>query len=376
MKKYLFILSVATLGFAACSNDDVVAENNALGQQPKEIAFAPLNQPTTRAAVQGTTFPTTNTMEVRAYQTQPSTAEFFSKTTYKYQYAGGSSTGAGTTWGGDPARYWPLSPAKLNFFAVSGAGVDADDITIANELASAEVKYKTTGNTSTNTYSATTQSDIMYAFGRGYVEQSGNALHFNSSTTTDQPVNMVFKHALALINFQIKAGNDASTAIKIKKIELNGARYTGTLAITNTNAATEAGAWSAKVDWTPDAVVDNVVVPSIGNTSDPVALTTSYVPVNSATSYPASLMIIPSTQTAETTNYGFTTFTITYTLDNKEYTYTYAPAGYTGETPNLTVVQAGFKYTYQIAMNLHEILINPSVEAWNEQNSADNVVIP
>lgn len=351
MKK-LFLFSVVALALGACSNDDVVTENTK-ANQPKEISFAPLNQKATRAAVQGTTFPTTNTMEVKAYQTQPTATGYFDKTTF--------SKGE-TYWGG--SKYWPLSAAKLNFFAVSGADVTASHITIADALASASVAY-----TTDNSYSATTQSDIMYAFGRGAVTQSGNGLSFPNK------VDMTFYHALALINFQIKAGNGASTAIKIKKIELNGARYTGTLAITNTNAATEADTWSAKVDWTPDAVQNNVVVPSIGNTTTPVALTESYVPENTSTSYPASLMIIPSTQTATTTDYGFTTFTITYTLDNKEYTYTYAPAGYTASTPNLTVVQAGYKYTYQIAMTLHEILINPSVEAWSEQNSADNVAI-
>lgn len=355
MKK-LFLFSVAVLAFCACSSDETVSENNVANQQPKQISFAPLNKVNTRAAVQGTTFPTTNTMEVKAYQTQPSATGYFDKATFSKKE---------TYWGATPAKYWPLSAAKLNFFAVSGAGVTDSHITIADLLGSASVAY-----TSDNAYDATTQSDIMYAFGRGEVTQSGNTLTFPNK------VDMTFYHALALINFQIKAGNNASTAIKIKKIELNGARYTGTLAITNANAATEAGAWSAKVDWTPNDVVNNVVVPSIGNTTTPVDLTESYVPENTTTSYPASLMIIPSTQTATTTDYGFTTFTITYTLDNKEYTYTYAPAGYSGEIPNLTVVQAGYKYTYQIAMTLHEILINPSVEAWSEQNPANNVVIP
>ena len=371
MKKILFLASLAAVAMTSCtseSNEYVGGNDNT----PKEIAFMPINQKATRAAVQGTTFPTANTMEVKAYQTQPSAVGYFDKTTYKYQYAAGASTGSGTTWGGDPARYWPLSPAKLNFFAVSCAGVDAADITIANALASAEVKYKTTGNTSANTYSETTQSDIMYAFNRAAVTESSHALVFPAS------VGMEFKHALALINFQIKAGNDASKAIKIKKIELNGARYTGTLAITNTNAATVADTWSAIVDWTPDAVVDNVVVPNIGNTETPVALTTSFVPTNAdpaTASDWASLMIIPTQQKAASPiSYGFTTIKITYVLDNKEYTYEYAPAGWTDDdsnaatpdVPNYTYVTAGTKYTYQITMTLHEILILPTVDAWDD----------
>jgi len=353
MKK-LLLFSVAALAFCACSNDAVVSENKPT-YEPKEMSFAPLNKVNTRAAVQGTAFPD-QSMEVKAYQTQPSATGYFDKTTFAKK---------GSYWGATPAKYWPLSPAKLNFFAVSGAGVTDSHITIADLLASASVAY-----TSANSYGPTTQSDIMYAFGRDAVTKNGNALTFPTK------VDMVFKHALALINFQIKAGNDASTAIKIKKIELNGARYTGTLAITNTNAATESDTWSAKVDWTPDAVQNNVVVPNIGNTDTPVALTTSYVPENTTSSYPASLMIIPKQQKSESPeNYGFTTFTITYTLDNKDYTYVYAPAGYTESTPNLTVVQAGYKYTYQITMTVHEILINPSVQNWADGGST-NINLP
>ena len=209
----------------------------------------------------------------------------------------------------------------------------------------------------------------MYGFNRGSVTQSGNTLTFPSE------VGMTFNHALALINFQIKASDAASTAIKIYKIELNGARYTGDLTITNTNAATESSTWTAKVDWTPNDVVDNVQVPNIGNTTDPVALTTSYVPTNTNTETAsdwASLMIIPSTQTATTTDYGFTTFTIYYKLNGNDYTYTYAPT-LSGSAPALTAVQAGYKYTYQITMTLHEILINPIVTAWTEQNTTNNV---
>ena len=365
MKKYLFLASVAALSFTACTNETEEFTGTGSASQQQQIAVFPVNQNVTKAAVQGTTFPTTNTMEVKAYQTQPSATGYFDKTTYTYQFLGGASdpTNNPNYWGGNPARYWPLSPAKLNFFAVSGAGVTASHITIADALASANVAY-----TSTNTYSATTQSDIMYAFNRAAVTKTGNTLTF------PEKVDMEFHHALALINFQIKAKDNPSKAIQIYKIELNGARYTGSLAITNTNAATESDVWSATVDWTPDAVVNNVKVPSIGDETTPVALTTDFVPVNSATSYPASLMIIPSTQTPTVTQYGFTTFKIFYKFDGKDYNIEYAPAGWTGETPNVTNVEVGKKYTYQITMQLHEILVNPTVDDWDDATGSPSDV--
>jgi hypothetical protein len=278
----------------------------------------------------------------------------------------------GSVWtGGASPQYWPLSAATLNFFAISGAGLTNSHITIANDLATASVAY-----TSANSYydpsnaSATasnSQIDIMYAFNRGSVTQAEGS----NTLTFPGDISMVFKHALALVNFQIKAGDDASKAIAIKKIELNGARYTGTLAFTNTNASSLADAFSTVLDWTPDAVVNNVVVPNIGNTTTPVALTRDFVPVEDATAASegtarAALMIVPKQQKASSPeDYGFTTFTITYTFNGKEYTYTYAPGGYTSTTPNLTVVEAGKMYTYQITMTLHEITIAPSVTMWD-----------
>lgn len=364
MKKYFFLISVAALAMTACTNE---SDEYVGSQEAKEIAFTPFNQTATRAAVQGTTFPTTNTMEVKAYQTQPTTAEYFPKTTFSRE----EITMGVYKWRGSTKRYWPLSAAKINFFAVSGAGVDARDITIANALASATIEYDATAsnNPSNTAYSATTQSDIMYAFGRDNVTQDGSGLHFPDD------VDMEFHHALALINFQIKAGDEASQAIQIYKIELNGARYTGDLTITNTNAATESDTWSAKVDWTPNDVVNNVIVPNIGNTTTPIALTTSYVPDNSDTEDPAdwaSLMIIPTQQKdASPVSYGFTTFKIYYKYDNKDYDITYAPSGYSSyPTPTPTYVDAGKKYTYKITMTLHEILVEPTVDDWDNASGS------
>lgn len=352
MKKYLFLVSVAALTMTSCSDQSTEFVGDKVAQQAREITFAPLAQPTTRAAIQSSVFPTGNTMEIAAYQSAPAPASnYFTKMTFAKD---------GDVWtGGADAKYWPLSAATLNFFAISGNGVTASHITIADNLSTASVAY-----TSANSYDQESQSDIMYAFNRGSVSQNGNTLSFPGN------ISMNFKHALALVNFQVKAGDEASTAIAIKKIELNGARYTGSLAFTNTNASDPTAGFSTVLDWTPDAVVNNVVVPNVGNPSSPVALTTSFVPVENASTSSegtprAALMIIPKQQKAESpVNYGFTTFKITYTFNSKEYTYEYAPGGYTSETPNLTVVEAGKMYTYQITMTLHEITVAPTVTQW------------
>lgn len=339
MKKILFLASLAAVAMTSCtseSNEYVGGNDNT----PKEIAFMPVNQKATRAAVQGTGFPN-QSMEVVAYQTDPSAETYFTKTTF----AQDGSTGI---WKG--SKYWPLSAAKLNFFAVSGASVNAADITIDNALLKtdvADVKYTKVG--ATGTYTNATQSDIMYAFGRGYVEQSGNALHFNSGTTTDAPVNMVFKHTMSLIKFQVKAANATSCAIQINSIKLNGASYTGALKLTADDAITaNTGDPTITVTWTPDATENNVTVPNINN----YTLTQTYAPADGgAEGTWASLIVVPNATK------GFDSFTVNYTFDGHTYDYTYTPSP-------VVPVAAGNVYTYQLNFQLHEITISPSVTAW------------
>lgn len=332
MKK-LFLFSVAALAFAACSNDEVVSENTTTNQQ-KEISFAPLAKPGTRGQYSIITevFPTNNTMEVKAYQTVPSAAAYFDKCTF---------TNDATTWKGN--QFWPLSAAKLNFFAVSGFGLTASHITIADALASATVAY-----TTANSYGAATQSDIMYAFGRGQVTKDGNTLTFNSNA----PVDMVFKHALALVDFEVKGATSTETsAITVNSITLKGATYNGTLTLTNTNANTESDAVTTEVSWAAGDAVPSFAVPGI---SSGTAITDTYKRIGNG------LMVIPGT--------GFTSFVVNYSLNGNNYEYEYTPS------PAISSTVAANKYTYQIKFKLHEIEISPIVTTWTNTNNEITIV--
>ena len=346
MKKTLFVVAVAAIAMTACTNE----KNEYVGDDsPKEIAFKPLSQKPTRAAVQGTTFPN-QSMEVVAYQSAPTTGNYFSKTTF-------SQDGTTGKWKG--SKYWPLSAATLNFFAISGSGVNAADITIDNALASASVDYRASG--AQGSYTSATQSDIMWSFARGSVTQTAN-----SNNLVFNDVSMTFQHALALINFQIKG----STGITVTSITLDNAHYTGSLAIANSGAGllTPSGDVNTALTWTADAVVDHVTVPHISNH----ALTNSFYPDGTTDGQKdwAALMIIPGA------SYGFDSFTINYTYNNNSYSYTYAPTrnGSTGAIET-TLVTADTKYTYQITMTLNEIIIAPTVDNWTTP-AATSVAIP
>ncbi len=322
MKKYLFLISVAAVTMTACTSE---TEEYVGSEQSREISFSPIAQKATRAAVIGTTFPTANTMEVAAYQSAPSGANYFSKTTF-------SNVANTNTWSGN--KYWPVGVSKLNFFAVSAAGVDASDITIADNLSTATVSYKTTGNTSSTAYSNTSQSDIMYAFARGSVTTSGSNFVYNN-------VSMGYAHALSLISFTVKATN--TTGITVNYIKLNGASYTGSLALANTGATASSGDVTTTLTWTADAAVSNVTVPNISGN-----LTTSAVPSDGS----ACLMIIPKSS-------AFTNFVINYTMSGNTYNYTYQPSG-------SVTAEAGKKYTYNIEFSSNAIIIAPTVAAWTE----------
>ncbi len=337
MKKYLFLVSVAAVALTACTNE---SEEYVGSNQAREISFSPIAQKHTRAAVLDGTFPTSNTMEVAAYQSAPTSGtpatgkNYFTKTTF-------SNVSSSTNWSG--SKYWPTGVATLNFFAVSGSGVNASDITIDNELTSASVAY-----TTEKSYSNTTQSDIMYAFGRGSVTKSGSSFVYNSGV----PVAMQFKHALSLISFTVKAKDAASTAITINSIKLKGACYTGTLTLTN-DAPVKAstGDVTTTVAWSADAAVAEVTVPNITGT-----LTTTAAP----SAGNACLMIIPNSS-------AFTSFVINYSLNGVAYDYEYTPS-------SAVTAAAGTKYTYNIEFGSNEILIAPTISTWTSGTVGDITV--
>lgn len=335
MKKNLFLIAVAALALGACSSDETVDQNNKT--QQKEIAFQALSTPNTRAAVDGTDFPTTLDMKVAAYQVEAtggSAGAYFDATPFKYQYVGGSASGAGSYWGGDPAKYWPLTAAYINFLAIANANANnTTGVTWGTDKAD-QVEIVMGDN-------STDQRDLMYARGNGAVTQDGNNLTFPDK------VDMVFKHAQAWIDFKVKANSTTETAITINSITLNGAKYNGTYTVTHTNydqknSQSVAGAWSAL-----PATGADVAVPGWNAT----ALTTSFATVGNG------LMIVP-----DDANTGdFTSFTINYTYDNKTYTYTY--------TPSTTQVEQAKHYIYEITFKLHEIFINPTVTDWADQSA-------
>lgn len=327
MKKNLFFISVAALALGACTNDNVVEENNSVNQ-PKEIAFQAITTPSTRAAVDGTAFPTTSAIEVAAYDATAG-ANYFAPATF--------SNVTSTTWTG--AKYWPFTPATINFLAY--AELEGSASWNGTNPASAV--------TLTMTDNSSAQKDLMYACGTGTVTQTGNVLGYPTS------VPMQFKHAQAWVKFTVKAGDDASaSAITVNSITLNSVSCQGTYTVTHTNWNQTKAA--RDVDPTLNGSVSGTwgaYSTSAGNV--PVVKDAGYSTFSTSEQNFGSLMVVP--------DQGMASFTINYSLGGNTYNYEYTPA-----SPDLAQAT---KYIYNITLTVHEIVVEPTVANWSAGGSTD-----
>ena len=330
MKKHLFLFAAAAVALASCSSDDTIAENSSVSNQQQEIALFALNQKATRAAILDGTFPEVP-IQVAAYDAQNS-VNFFNAATFTKNMHNTSGW-----WGCETAKYWPLSPATINFLGY--ANLTAGSATWATPDNAAGVTLAMADN-------STTQNDLMYAVGQGKVTQTGNAL------VIPDKVDMVFKHAQALLTFNVKA--NAASTITLKKITLNNAIFSGSLALTtDCKTATAAEPTVTAATWTPGSP-----------TATFDAFSGEYAVTTSSTKK-ADIMVVPHPSAV-----SFDSFTLTYRIAgvDKDLTYTFTPVD-----RNLAKAT---KYVYDINFTLHEIFINASVTPWTDTTPVNYVDVP
>ena len=361
MKKILFLASLAAVAMTSCTSEsnEYVGNDNT----PKEIAFMPLAQKATRANAfspfSETAFPDNYTMEVSANLNGGGV--YFSDVLF--------SKGEGTTWKG--GQYWPLSACTLNFLAVTNWTTTPTSVVSTAFTDGAKQATVTLGNnqpTDLTAPSAQTgaQHDLMYAVGRGIVSQSTVISYTGNEAGNAAPVDMIFKHALAWVNFTVKT-NASYTGFKLRYIKLLDAYYGGTYTLDNTTnynyaydgstynsrtATAITGTWSS-----PTNQGASIAVP--GWTGASTDLTTTPVPVGNG------LVVVPTNGITPAEN-SFTGFEIGYSFNGQNFTYTYS---------NNVVLEQAKKYTYAINFTLTEIEINPSVTNW-ESVSATGVNVP
>ena len=318
MKKFFFLTAAATMLFAACQKTEVV-----YNEGPQEIAMFAVNNLATKDPVTSTTFPTNDDMQVVAYLADGGTAgDYFGATVFGK---------TGTNWVG--GKYWPITGATINFLAVSQPEGAAPVTTTFPETPYASKAVVTLNDNSTEQY------DLMYAFGQGKKVEG----------ETPAAVDMVFKHALSLIAFKVKAAEGAT--ITVKSITLDKANYSGKLTLTNssynaTGAVATANVSPAWSDWS--SLVENKSVFSGSQNC-----------TNSAVACGTETLVVPNNETLMNT----AGFTVTYSIDNS------SPVVYSAKFGSPDKWEAGKKYTYEISFGAADpIEIAPSVDLYVTEN--------
>ena len=108
MKK-LVLAALAIGAMAACTKSNVQLE------QPGEIAFQPVAQKATKAAVDGAVYPVDESFKVWAWwdDVAPSANPIYANYTAKYIDAGNFIARDNFNWGGETPYYWPTSGSSI-----------------------------------------------------------------------------------------------------------------------------------------------------------------------------------------------------------------------------------------------------------------------
>lgn len=351
MKRLLSFAAAATVLFAACQKTEVVYDN----PDPQEIALFAVNKVATKAPVSGATFSTGDNMQVAAYLVDGAEAagNFFKQTEFRNTSAG--------IWSGHPARYWPITTSTINFLAVTDTGGGVDNTTVEFHA----TNYASSATVTLADNNVSDQNDLMFA--------AGSATHTEGTPYT--AAQMVFKHALAWVNFTVTTPTTGAE-IRVNKITLNNARYNGTLTLTNNqyNSTTENTTTSVDATWAGDPTA-TMVVPSapviVDGVVTPPAAANAVILTASPQAFGNGLLVIPNASMGTPAPKAADSFTINYTLTQADGTFlTY---DYTHNFADDTVWEMAHKYTYNVSITLSEIQITPSVTPWDVSGTSSSV---
>ena len=334
MKKIFFSL-LAIAAIASCAKtEDVYTE----GQT--EIQIAPVTSIATKAnfkqAINGIDYPTNENFDVFAYwKNEPAGSAFTTgETNYliNEDFTGVEFVNKGVYWGGTTTYYWPKN-GSLRFAAYSPADINMTHVLATDTYTLSDIVYPT--NTA-NTY------EILVApTSESYTAQ-----------TAAEKVSVVFEHTLSWLTLQLKSTDVAADAFTVNEIIVNDIKYNGTL---TANMAADIKKWDLEAA-TNNVFVFNRAAYTKGDIDDLATVTTAE-------------------KRYENVDYGFlvlpqetTTVTINFTQNELDGT----PA-LTGQTVTIPLTleadknwEPGKHYIYTVIFDLDEILINPSVEEWEE----------
>ena len=362
MKTNQLILAVAALVvLASCTKSNVDPVNTAK-TEGDEIGFNAVTQKATKAngdtnnqIITGNTYDDTNTFRIWGWQSAKdgnsgdniafsdisNNAESNFMTDLKIEWTTGrdANRAGGAAWrNAENYYYWPFT-GKLSFLAIHPYEVTATptwngtnkkpQVSIANYTI-----RKDDSTTEVNEDNSTT--DLMFATNEGTRAANGSS-----------PLNMVFKHALSQIEFQVKTNEDysADVAFDVESITIHNIDLSGDVAYAN-NSITWTNNQAQEESWT----YYNTVLEDITDTYQIYGAAQLMIPQQeSVHDQPSTEAIIEGTY-----------LTIRYSMEQ---------TGSDKITGSVNIAkpqewEAGKKYNYTINFKLNEILFNPQVTDW------------
>lgn len=360
MKKYLFIAAVAVIALASCQKETEVPSFNNVPGVMNEISLRSACG-VTKSAIDGTTFPVGYDMLVSAYRNLD---ESIAGDDEAEDYFEGIhfAKGSNEVWHAETPKYWPLT-GNLDFLAIACAGLNTADNGIVPECSWGDGSNVAKQVVVTVPDNSEKFDDLLYG--------AANAQTYNASGTPIQ-----FNHAMAAVVFTAKSNvaynAETNVGITINYITVNGAKYSGTLTVSNPAAGGETGDLSAVwSDWDDEKPYIKARVwdeENLGTNTSETELTDLNLTTTSAAiatkKFGEAYVILPAQAAVP--------FTVTYTIHNgkdadgealdNQLEYKYTPSG------NWDMAN---KYVYDINITLHEITIAPSIVNWDDQDAVD-----
>ena len=356
MKKIFFSI-VALAALAACTKSEVAYE------QPSEIGFAAVAGNMTKAAVDGTTFPTDLNMYIYANTTTNDTADadYFAKAEFTYLSAYNAinteSSDTKPVWGGGSSSsnrnpyYWP-NVNKLHFAGFSKSG----------NVTSATVAYNCTANTLSITgYTPTgADNDLMWVPSTEFTQAGG----FGKNTTY-VPVSMY--HACSWITFLVMGDTVTganNTTYTLTSLNIANIDNTANVVCTGSASVTSASTvWSNNED---SKTADHAVTFATGYTGK-LTQTATNVETNDATTTSGNVVVIPQKPGSLELTYTYKsnankTITEVFSIENNN-----APSLKLNEDNTLNW-EPGKHYIYTITIKANEILVAPTPVDWTDEN--------
>ena len=355
MKKIFFSI-VAVAALAACSKSEVAYE------QPSEIGFAAVAGNMTKAAVDGTTFPTELNMYIYANTTgnTAAAADYFAKA--EFTYLGGynlinkESSDTKDVWGGGSSStsrnpyYWP-NVNKLHFAGFSKSG-NVESATVAYDCAANTLSI--TGYTPTGNH-----NDLMWFPSTEFAQAAG----FGKNTTY-VPVDMY--HACSWITFLVMGDTvTGANNTTYTLTSLNIANIDNTANVVCTGSASvesESTVWSNNEDKTADHAVTFG-----GEYTGKLTQTATNVETNDATTTSGNVVVIPQKPGSLELTYTYESnagklMTEVFSIENNN-----APSLKLDEGNTLNW-EPGKHYIYTITIKANEILVALTPVNWEDEN--------